>query len=86
MSQTFRVGLTRDVLKPDGTLGFGDIGLSLLDDAPGVEWDFLAENTPTLRPDQIQDYDALLVLAPAVTAETLAGVDRLTILAHGLPL
>ena len=26
MSQTFRVGLTRDILKPDGTIGFGDIG------------------------------------------------------------
>ena len=23
----FRVGLTRDFLKPDGTIGFGDIGL-----------------------------------------------------------
>ena len=26
MSETFRVGVTRDFLKPDGTLGFGDIG------------------------------------------------------------
>ena len=26
MSQTFRVGLTRDILAPDGTIGFGDIG------------------------------------------------------------
>ncbi len=82
MSQTFRVGITRDVLKPDGTLGFGDIGLSLLEQAEGVEWEFLAENTPTLRGDQVQDYDALLVLAPAVTAETLEGGDRLAILAR----
>ena len=63
MSQTFRVGLTRDILKSDGTIGFGDIGLSLLDEAAGVEWEILAENTPTLRRDQVQDYDALLVLA-----------------------
>ena len=51
MSQTFRVGLTRDILKADGTIGFGDIGLSLLDEALGVEWEILAENTPTLRRD-----------------------------------
>ena len=82
MSQTFRVGLTRDILKADGTIGFGDIGLSLLDDAVGVEWDILAENTSPLRCDQVQDYDALLVLGPKITTETLEGVDRLTILAR----
>ena len=82
MSQAFRVGLTRDILKPDGTIGFGDIGLSLLDDAAGVEWEILAENTPTLRRDQVQDYDALLVLGPSITTDTLEGVDRLTILAR----
>ena len=82
MSQTFRVGLTRDILAPDGTIGFGDIGLSLLDDAAGVEWEILAENRSPLRRDQVQDYDALLVLGPSITTETLEGVDRLTILAR----
>ena len=82
MSQTFRVGLTRDILAPDGTIGFGDIGLSLLDEAAGVEWEILAENRSPLGRDQVQDYDALLVLGPTITAETLEGVDRLTILAR----
>ena len=82
MGQTFRVGLTRDFLKPDGTLGFGDIGLSALDEAAGVEWEFLAEDTPELRADQVRDYDALLVMAPGVTAATLEGADRLAILAR----
>ncbi len=81
MSQSFRVGVTRDFLKPDGTLGFGDIGLSLLDES-AVDWEFLAQDTPTLRPDQVQGYDALLVLAPAITAHTLEGADRLTIVAR----
>jgi D-3-phosphoglycerate dehydrogenase len=82
MSQTFRVGVTRDFLKPDGTLGFGDIGLSLLEKAPGVACEFLAENTPELRADQVKDYDALLVLAPRVTAATLQDADRLTVVAR----
>lgn len=82
MSNTFRVGLTRDFLKPDGTLGFGDIGLSLLDEAPGVEWEFLPESSSELTPEQIRDYDALLVLGPRVTAATVAGAERLKLVAR----
>ncbi|HEX5505248.1 MAG TPA: hydroxyacid dehydrogenase [Thermomicrobiales bacterium] len=80
--ETFRVGLTRDFLKADGTPGFGDIGLGLLDAAPGVAWEYLAEDTRELRPDQIRGYDALIVLVPRVTAATLAGADRLTLIAR----
>ena len=82
MSQTFRVGLTRDFLKPDGSLGYGDIGLGLLEERAGVEWEFLVEDTTELRPDQVRDYDALLVLTPRVSAETLEGADRLAIVAR----
>jgi len=78
----FRVGLTRDFLKPDGTLGFGDIGRGLLEDKPGITHEFLAENTRELRPDQIRGYDALAVLAPRVTAETLKDADRLAVIAR----
>jgi D-3-phosphoglycerate dehydrogenase len=82
MTKPFRVGLTRDFLCPDGTFGFGDIGLSLLDQAPGVAWEFLAEDTRELRAEQVRDYDALLVLGPRVTAATLAGAERLAIVAR----
>jgi phosphoglycerate dehydrogenase-like enzyme len=74
----FRIGLTRDFLTPGGEIAFGDIGLNTLD-VPGVTWEFLAENTPVLRPDQVAGYDGLLVLGPKVAAETLAGNDRLAI-------
>ncbi len=82
MSEEFHIGLTRDFLKPDGSLGYGDIGLEMLDKAPGVQWDFLAEDTTELRADQVRGYDALLVLAPQVTAATLEGADRLAIVAR----
>ena len=82
MSDTFRVGLTRDFMKPDGSLGYGDIGLGLLEERAGVEWEFLVEDTTELRPDQVRDYDALLVLTPRVSAETLEGADRLAIVAR----
>src|SRR5215472_1579697 len=82
MPDPFRVGVTRDFLGPDGRITFGDIGLSLLDRHPGLSWEFLSEETSELRPDQVQDYDALLVLGPRVTAATLEGVGRLAIVAR----
>ncbi|MCC7370025.1 MAG: dehydrogenase [Chloroflexi bacterium] len=82
MSETFRVGLTRDFLKPDGTLSLGDIGLDLLDAAPGVERQFLPEDVPELRPSDLAGFDAILVLAPRVTAASLAGNERLAIVAR----
>ena len=78
----FRVGVTRDFLKADGTLGFGDINLGYLDANPQVEWEFLAENTTELRADQVRDYDAILVLGARVSAATLAGSERLAIVAR----
>src|SRR5262245_58251007 len=77
----FRIGLTRDFVTPGGAVACGDIGLGTLD-VPGVTWEFLAENTPNLRPDQIAGYDGLLVLGPKVPAETLTGTDRLAIVAR----
>jgi D-3-phosphoglycerate dehydrogenase len=82
MRQPFRVGLTRDFLNPDGRLGYGDIGLSLLEEAPGIQWEFLAEDTSELRADQVQGYHALLVLSPRVSAASLDGVDTLEIIAR----
>jgi phosphoglycerate dehydrogenase-like enzyme len=79
---TFRIGITRDFLRPDGTLSFGDIGVSLFHENPEVEYEFLAENSRELRSDQVRDYDALLVLSPRVTAATLADAGRLAIIAR----
>jgi phosphoglycerate dehydrogenase-like enzyme len=81
-NKPFRVGLTRDFLRADGSFGYGDIGLGLLDAEPGIAWEFLAEDTRELRADQVRDYDVLLVLAPRITAATLAAADRLALVAR----
>jgi phosphoglycerate dehydrogenase-like enzyme len=82
VSNVFHVGVTRDFLDPDGRMSFGDVGLGLLDDASEVEWKFLAEDTRELDPEHVRGLDALLVLTPRVTAATLAGADRLVIVAR----
>ncbi len=81
-NRPFRVGLTQDFLNPDGSLGFGDIGLDRLDGADGVEWEFLPNSGPELCAEQIHDYDALMVLGPRVTARTFSGVERLSLVAR----
>jgi D-3-phosphoglycerate dehydrogenase len=78
----FRVGVTRDFLRPDGQLGFGDIGLSRLDDAPGVEWSFFPELVREVTPALAAEYDAILLLGPRITPGTLAGSPRLSLVAR----
>src|SRR5437868_2875407 len=82
MSDVFRVGVTRDFLKPDGSVAFQNIGLDLLDRADGVSWEFLESWSPEVQPEQVRGLDALLVLAPNVTAATLAGADKLVLVAR----
>src|SRR5262245_47474152 len=81
-NSSFTVGITRDFLNPGGRMAFGDIGLAQFDQLPGVRWEFLAENVCDLAPHHAAAYDALLVLAPRVTAQTLARQGRLTVVAR----
>ena len=60
----------------------GDIGLSLLDQYPDIEWGFLPDYGDEMRPEAANDWDALLVLAPKITAATVAGAQRLKIVAR----
>ena len=82
MRDSFRVGLTLDFLKPDGTLGFGDIGLDLLARNPRVQYEFLPDFGSELPSDVARQFDALLVLAPRITAATVDGCERLALVAR----
>lgn len=76
----FRVGITRDFLKPDGSNGFGDIGLDGLSTA-GVAWDWLPPVSGEIPADLAAGYDGLLVLGPQVGARTVAA-ERLKVVAR----
>ncbi|MHA6628576.1 NAD(P)-dependent oxidoreductase [Pseudonocardia sichuanensis] len=79
---TFQVGLTGDFLTPDGRIGWGDIGLSLLADDPGVEHRFLDVTAGEVPPGQLAGLDALIGLLPRVSARSLEQADRLRIVAR----
>lgn len=82
MPDAFRLGITRDFLKADGSLGFGDIGLDTLSENPRIAWEFLSDCGTELPTHVVDDYDALLVLAPRVSAATLESCRRLTLVAR----
>ncbi len=77
----FRVGVTRDFLKPDGSSDLDNIAGPLFDKA-GLYWEYIAENRSALTAAQVQDYDALLVLGAGITADTFIDVNRLAIIAR----
>ncbi len=82
MSNTFRVGLSRDFLNAEDQVSFGDIGLDRLSTTPGIEWEFLSENQSPLYSDQLRDYDALLLLSAEVNGESLEDNERLALIAR----
>ena len=75
MTATFKIGLTSDNLDRQGRLPVDDIGLGLVDEHPGVEWEFMSDDTDVLTPEQVQGYDALVVFGRKVARTTLQGDD-----------
>ena len=70
---TFTVGISPDFLGPDGNNVWGDIGLSGLDEA-GLDWEYMQDKSGALTPAQMEQYDAILYAAPAITEASFAGV------------
>lgn len=86
MSEAFRVGITRDILDSRGEPAFGRQALAILDDAAGVQWEYLPERVPALTADHAARYDAIYVNMARTPAGAVARADcRLRVLArHGV--
>ena len=78
----FKLGLTHDFLNDEGQIGWGDIGLSILDSHPSISWEFLPDYGGELPPEVAEEFDALLVLLPRITANTVAKAKRLKLVAR----
>ena len=81
MNALFRVALSGDFKKPDGSPTFPDFDLSPLFDAPGIEVVYL-DPTPVIRADQIEDIDVLILLVPQFNATSIHPNGRLTAVAR----
>src|SRR5271154_7539252 len=76
MADTFRVALSGDFRKADGSPTYPDFDLGPLRATKDVEIAFL-ESADPLRGDQLEDFDALILLAHRFTAERVPASARL---------
>src|SRR5690242_4205080 len=77
----FRVALSGDFKKPDGSPTFPDFDLGPLLSAPGVETAFLGPANPVTA-EQLVDFDALILLMPRFAAESIPPGGRLGLVAR----
>ncbi len=86
MAGNFRVGITRDILDSRGEPAFGKRALAILDEAPGVDWEYLPHVVPEITADHAARYDAIYVNLARAPASAVARDDsRLRVVArHGV--
>jgi D-3-phosphoglycerate dehydrogenase len=81
MDGSFRVALSGDFRKPDGSLLFPDFDLAPLRNAPNVEMEILDPSNP-IRAYQIADFDALILLGARFDRESIHPNGRLAAVAR----
>ena len=77
----FRVALSADFRKPDGSPSFPEFDLSPLEDHPDIDM-FYLEPEPEIPAAQLSDVDALILLTPRVGADSLTPGGRLAMVAR----
>ena len=78
---TFRVALSGDFRKADGSPTYPDFDLAPLKDAKNVEMAFLDAASP-LRAEQLEDFDALILLGNRFAATSVPKSGRLVVVAR----
>src|SRR4029453_15990760 len=80
MAAKFRVALSGDFKKADGSPTYPDFDLKPLKGAPGVEMEFLESANP-IRGEQLEDFDELLLRAHRFGKERVQLGERLAAVA-----
>jgi phosphoglycerate dehydrogenase-like enzyme len=81
MTKTFRVALSGDFRKADGSPTFPDFDLAPLQISPHVEAVFLESQNPLLA-SQLEDFDALILLGQRFDAGSVPKSGRLAVVAR----
>jgi len=80
-NKLFRIALSGDFRQADGSSTYHDFDLTPLRAEAGVELAFLEPSNP-LRPEQIADFDALILLTSAFNRQSIHPNGRLAIIAR----
>lgn len=81
MADKFRVALSGDFRKADGSPTYPDFDLAPLKSAPGVEMVFIDSASP-IKGEQLEDFDALILLAHRFGRESVPKSGRLAVIAR----
>ena len=81
MADTFRVALSGDFKKADGSPTFPDFDVEPLRKAAGVEVEYIDAANP-VRADLLADFDALILLQPKFARESIHPNGRLSVVAR----
>jgi phosphoglycerate dehydrogenase-like enzyme len=81
VAEPFRVALSGDFRKADGSPTYPDFDLAPLMNAPGVEVAFLESRNP-LQAEQLEDFDALILLIHRFGRESVPKSGRLAVVAR----
>jgi phosphoglycerate dehydrogenase-like enzyme len=77
----FRLAISGDYKRPDGSLYFRELDLSPLDRIAGLAYSFLPP-TPTIRAGDLRGADAIMLLGHRMTRESFPGDGRLALIAR----
>ncbi len=77
IGKKFVVTMTADFFGADGRPKYRDLGLSVFDGHGHIERRTFAEHRPQIGPDQIQSAQGVIVLTPAVTADSVSQAENL---------
>lgn len=78
----FRVGLSADFTKPDGTPAFPMFDLSPLDANPAIDWGYVPVRDGRIAAEDMAGLDALILLGARVDANSFPGDGRLALIAR----
>lgn len=78
----FRIALSSDFVKPDGTPAFPSFDLSPLDADPHIEWAYVPVADGRIAAADMAGFDALILLAGRFDAGSLPGDGRLAMVAR----
>ncbi|MBL8906156.1 MAG: dehydrogenase, partial [Rhizobiales bacterium] len=81
MAGKFRVALSGDFKKADGSPTYPDFDLGPLKSAPGIEMSFIDSTSP-IKGEQLEDFDALILLAHRFGRESVPKSGRLAVIAR----
>jgi len=78
---SFRVALSGDFKKADGSPAFPDFDLSPLDDNPAIEYEYVPVNG-VVKEKAVADFDALILLQPRIEQVSFPKNGRLAVIAR----